>query len=180
MVKILSRGLLALYLMILIWLLLFKFTFYILPILHFHYRSLNLIPFAAPSMVNGRINYGEMVYNCIFFIPFGLLLNVNFKKTGFLSKLIFMLAFSLVIELIQYVFAIGASDITDVITNTAGGLLGLILYNLSSRYIKSERLDSIIIGVGIVLLFVFIVFRSRVIFDFRDKTRLHSSHLIQL
>src|ERR1035438_2407770 len=85
--KILARGLLALYLVTLIWLVLFKLKFNISSVLNYHHRSLNLIPFAAPSMVNGRINFGEMIYNCIFFIPFGLLLNVNFKKIGFLPKL---------------------------------------------------------------------------------------------
>jgi len=175
--KMLSRGLLVLYLIMLIWLVLFKFAFYISPILHLHHRSLNLIPFAAPSIVNGKINYGEMVYNCIFFIPFGLLLNVNYKKLGFLPKLTFILAFSLSIELIQYIFAIGASDITDVITNTVGGFLGLQLYDLSSKYIQSEKLDKVIITVGIVLLFVFIAFRSRVTIDFRNKTGLHNRNI---
>jgi len=179
MIKILSGGLLVLYLMILIWLLLFKFTFYISPIVHLHHRSLNLIPFAAPSRIDGRIIYGEMLFNCIFFIPFGLLLNVNFKKTGFLSKLVFILIFSICIELIQYIFAIGASDITDVITNTVGGFFGLILYDLSSRFIKHEKLDGIIISVGIILLLIFIVFRSRVTIDFRDKHN-SSSHRANL
>jgi glycopeptide antibiotics resistance protein len=156
MVKILFRGLLALYLAILIWLVLFKLKFNISSVLNYHHRSLNLIPFAAPSMVNGRINFGEMIYNCIFFIPFGLLLNVNFKKIGFLPKLAFVMVFSLTAELIQFIFAIGATDITDVITNTVGGFLGLKLYNLSNKYINSEKLDKIIISVGILLLVLFI------------------------
>jgi len=154
--KILYRGLLALYLAIIIWLVLFKLKFNISSVLNYHHRSLNLIPFAAPSIVNGRINFGEMIYNCIFFIPFGLLLNVNFKKIGFLPKLVFVMVFSLTAELIQFIFAIGATDITDVITNTVGGFLGLKLYNLSNKYINSEKLDKFIISVGILLLVLFI------------------------
>ena len=87
--KILPRGLLALYLVILIWLLLFKLRVNISSIFEYHHRSLNLIPFAAPSIVNGKINFDEMIYNCLFFIPFGLLLNVNFKKVRFLPKIHF-------------------------------------------------------------------------------------------
>jgi glycopeptide antibiotics resistance protein len=154
--KILSRGLLALYLVMLIWLVLFKLKFNISPVLHYHHRSLNLIPFAAPSIVNGAVNYGEMILNCMFFIPFGLLLNVNFKKTGFLPKLIFILAFSLTAEFIQYIFAIGATDITDIILNTFGGFLGLSLYGVSNKYINNEKLDSIIISVGMLLFVTFI------------------------
>jgi glycopeptide antibiotics resistance protein len=156
MEKILYRGLLALYLAILIWLVLFKLKFNISSVFNYHHRSLNLIPFAAPSIVNGRINFAEMIYNCIFFIPFGLLLNVNFKKIGFLPKLAFIMVFSLTAELIQFIFAIGATDITDVITNTVGGFLGLKLYNLSNKYINSEKLDKVIISVGILLLVLFI------------------------
>src|SRR4051794_24760531 len=110
--KTLSGGLLGLYLLILIWLVLFKLTFHFSSVLHYQHRSLNLVPFAAPARVNGRINFGEMLSNCIFFIPFGLLLNVNFKKIEFFTKLVFILIFSFTAELIQFIFAIGATDIT--------------------------------------------------------------------
>jgi glycopeptide antibiotics resistance protein len=150
--KILSRGLLILYLVTLTWLVLFKLTFNISRILHYHHRSLNLVPFAAPKMVNGRIDLGEIILNCVFFIPFGLLLSVNFKKVGFLPKLACIMVFSVCAELIQYIFAIGATDITDVISNTAGGFLGLVLYYVSNKYINTEKLDRIIVFVGTVLL----------------------------
>jgi|SRR5579862_550734 len=154
--KILSGGLLAIYIMILIWLVLFKFSLHISHVLAHHRRSLNLIPFAAPSIVNGRINYEEMIYNCIFFIPLGLLLNVNFKKVGFLPKLAFVAGFSLTAEIIQFIFAIGATDITDVITNTLGGFLGLKLYDLGNKYIITEKLDKVIVAIGYALFVSFI------------------------
>jgi glycopeptide antibiotics resistance protein len=149
--KILSRALLILYLVTLTWLVLFKLKFNISSVFNHHHRSLNLVPFGAPSIVNGRVDFGEIILNCVFFIPFGLLLNVNFKKVGFLPKLISILVFSVTAELIQYIFAIGATDITDVISNTTGGFLGLILYKLSNKYIKTEKLDRFIICAGILL-----------------------------
>jgi len=163
--KAFSRGVLALYLVTLIWLVLFKFTFHISRVLNYHHRSLNLVPFAAPSIVDGKVDYGEMILNCIFFIPFGMLLNVNFKKAGFLPKLVFVLVFSVTAECIQYIFAIGAADITDVITNTAGGFLGLKLYNLCNQYMNAEKLDRVIVYVGS---FLFLVFIS-----------MHTSHFIR-
>lgn len=156
MVKIVSKSLLVLYVLILVWLVIFKLTFHISSLLNYQHRSLNLIPFAAPSIVNGGINYGEMISNCIFFIPFGLLLNVNFKTVGLLPKLAFILIFSFTVELLQYIFAIGATDITDLITNTAGGFLGLTLYDLSNKYISTKKLDRVIISIGILLLVLFI------------------------
>jgi glycopeptide antibiotics resistance protein len=153
--KILSGGLLAVYLVLLIWLVLFKLEFNILSVFNHHYRSLNLLPFAGPS--NGSIS--EMRDNIIIFIPFGLLLNVNFKKAGFLPKLAFVLICSLTFELIQFVFAIGATDITDVITNTVGGFLGLKLYDLSNKYVNNGKLDRAIISVGTLLLVLLLYFR---------------------
>ena len=51
----------------------------------------------------------------------------------------------------QYVLAIGRSDITDVLTNTVGGLLGLAVYSMAARLIgnriKANRLFSILAGI---------------------------------
>jgi glycopeptide antibiotics resistance protein len=156
--KIVSRGLLAFYLVILIWLVLFKLQYNILSVFNIHHRSLNLIPFAAPSFVNG--SFREMIDNVIIFIPLGLLLNVNFKKVEFLPKFAFVLVLSLTFEVIQFIFAIGATDITDVITNTVGGFLGLKLYDLSNKHIHHKKLDRVIIFVGILLLVLLLYFRT--------------------
>ena len=43
-------------------------------------------------------------------------------------KLLIIAGISLLLEITQYILAIGSSDITDLITNTAGGLLGCLLY----------------------------------------------------
>lgn len=135
---------------------LFKLNFDISKVFDHHHRSLNLVPFAAPSIVNGAINYGEMIWNCVFFIPFGLLLNLNFKRVGFLPKFIIILVFSLVVELLQYILAVGATDITDIITNTLGGFLGLTLYHVSNKYVNEQKLDRVIISVGALLLVLFL------------------------
>lgn len=154
--KSLSKALLALYLLILLWLVLFKFSFNLSLIWDYQTRSINLIPFAG---VNERGNLREIIYNCLVFIPFGLLLSLNFKRTNFWRKLAFVLVISLTAELAQFVFAIGASDITDLITNTLGGFLGLMLYDLSNKYINNIKLDRFIVLVGTILLVLFILLR---------------------
>jgi glycopeptide antibiotics resistance protein len=156
MQKILSRALLACYLAILIWVVMFKFSHHPASLLDHSYRSLNLIPFAAPKMVNGQASFGEVLYNCLFFIPFGLLLSLNFKKAGFCPKLAIILISSLSAEIVQYIFAIGATDITDLITNTTGGFLGLTLYELSLRILGNPRSDRLIILAGVLLLLIFL------------------------
>lgn len=161
--KMLSRGLLTLYLLILIWLVLFKLQYNILSVFNYHHRSLNLNPFTFPLKLNGSINFGELIDNVIIFIPFGMLLNVNFKKVGLLPKFALILFFSLTCELIQFIFAIGATDITDVITNTVGGFLGLELYSLSNKYVNNKKLDRVIIFVGILLLILLLYYRIHVL-----------------
>lgn len=151
--KSLAKVLLALYLLILVWLVLFKFSLDLSPILDYQTRSLNLIPFAHVS----RNNLRETIYNFVVFIPFGLLLSVNLKRANVWQRLAIILIFSLAVEIIQFVFAIGVTDITDVITNTSGGFLGLILYALLNKFIDTKKLDRSIVITGTILLALFTV-----------------------
>jgi glycopeptide antibiotics resistance protein len=153
MEKVLSRALLIVYLLILVWLVLFKFSFN-LSVMH-NGTGLNLIPFAASGNMHGGINFSEIILNCLFFIPLGLLLGVNLKKTEFIWKLSLVIMFSLTAEIIQFIFAMGAADITDVITNTTGGFLGLAIYELCKKFASDKKLDRTVITVGVVLFLVF-------------------------
>ena len=167
MKSLLAKVLLVLYSAILIWLVLFKFSIHIQSVLHYDKRSVNLIPFSSSSGSSG-----EMVDNVLVFIPFGLLLGINFKRADLWRKLIVVLAVSVSFEVIQYIFAIGSSDITDVITNTLGGLIGLSAYALGERYFDEDRLDRYIVVVGSALLVVAVVFL--VVVEVHHGVRYHS------
>jgi glycopeptide antibiotics resistance protein len=152
--KLLSKILLALYLAILLWLVLFKFSFDLSSVLDHSTRSLNLIPFIGSS----RGSLREMVYNFAVFIPLGLLLYVNLKRAGFWQKLALIFIFSLAVEIVQFVFAIGAADVTDIVTNTSGGLLGLVLYDLAKKCVDNQKLDQFITIAGAALIALLILF----------------------
>lgn len=154
--KSLPKTVLALYLLTLLWLVLFKFSYNLPAVLLDHQtRSLNLIPFADLSRGNPR----EVIDNLIVFIPFGLLLGVNFKQVNFWRRLAFIFIFSLTAETIQFVLAIGATDVTDAITNTSGGFLGLVLYDLDKKYIDNKKLDGCIVAAGMIFLILLISLR---------------------
>ena len=75
---------------------------------------------------------------------------------------------SLLLETTQYVLAIGRSDITDILTNTAGGLLGLVVYSMIVRLLgdraKTNRLFSVlavIVSAIVIGLLGFILFANR-------------------
>jgi glycopeptide antibiotics resistance protein len=168
-VKSLSRVLLAVYSAILAWLILFKFSVHVASALHYGSRSVNLVPFSSSS---GSAD--EIVANVVVFIPFGLLLALNFKQLNLRRSLLVVLAVSLTAEIVQYIFAIGASDITDVITNTAGGLTGLTAYRLGTRLTDQDRLDRFIVTAGSALLVLVLLLLGAV--EFRHGIRYHSPH----
>jgi glycopeptide antibiotics resistance protein len=155
-VKQLYKTLFAVYLLFLLWLVLFKFSAEPFSVLaHYQSRSLNLIPFAGYSLGTLR----EMIDNFVVLVPFGLLLWVNFKQLSLRWKLACIFIFSTTAEIAQYVLAIGITDITDVITNTLGGVFGLAVYGLAGKYIAHEKLDRFIVITLAVLLIAFTLLR---------------------
>ncbi|HSX28377.1 MAG TPA: VanZ family protein [Candidatus Saccharimonadales bacterium] len=155
-VKSLPRILLAVYLLFLLWLILFKTSVDVSSVLlGYQSRSLNLLPFAGFSRGTVR----EMFDNLVVFIPLGLLLDINFRQITFWRKLGFVLSLSLVAEVTQYILAIGTTDITDVIMNTFGGLLGLGLYHFSSKWIDTRKLNWFIGITLTILLVLFLILR---------------------
>lgn len=159
--KLLSKVVFALYLIGLSWLILFKFSSDIFGVLDIQLQSLNLIPF-ADSYSHPR----ELIDNFLIFIPFGLLLSVTSKNLTLWQKLLFISAFSATVETIQFIVAIGVTDITDFITNSLGGLCGLALYDLANKQFDTKRQDLFIVIGGIILLTLllalrFFVFRIR-------------------
>jgi glycopeptide antibiotics resistance protein len=161
--KTLHRTILVTYLLFLLWLILFKFSFDLSSVLLGHQaRSLSLVPFAGFSQGNLR----EMIENLVVFIPLGLLLSVNLKQVTIWRKLALIFALSLAVETLQFVLAIGVTDITDLIMNTAGGLFGLAVYDVSKKHIDTKKTDRFIIITVAILLILFTLLR---VFVFRVR-----------
>ena len=85
----LFKILFAAYLFVLMWLVLFKFSYDPFAVIReFQTRSLNLVPFTIGAHKN------EMISNMIAFIPFGVMLGVNFKQAVFKKNILVIFAFS--------------------------------------------------------------------------------------
>lgn len=82
--KKVTFGLLIFYIMALVWIVLFKFQFSLGQLDHF--RGVNLIPFAGSVIVNGKIDFSEIIQNGLAFVPFGILISSLWKKKLFLRK----------------------------------------------------------------------------------------------
>jgi glycopeptide antibiotics resistance protein len=155
-----SRVCLVLYVLTLLWLVLFKLSYDIPTILADHQtRSLNLIPFVT----FGQTGLSETVSNVIIFIPFGLLLSVTLKGIALGRLLLGIAGFSLVCEALQYLWAIGTTDLTDVVTNTLGGLTGLLVYRLVALIVPVKILDGVITVLGLALFAAFLLLRLLVL-----------------
>lgn len=154
-----TQILLLCYLILLTWIILFKLQ---LPTDGWiEYRSVNLIPFGASVVIDGAIDFREIFNNVWIFLPFGLYLGMLKPAWSFGRKLLAVVALSVTYEVLQYVLAIGASDITDVITNTLGGAAGLLLFMWLFRLGKDKThvvLNRVAL-VGTILIFglVFVV-----------------------
>ena len=82
----------------------------------------------------------------------GIYLQMLLVKSKSYLKLLIIAGISLLLEITQYILAIGSSDITDLITNTAGGLLGIALYSIVARLLKSrEKADKLFLVIAVIV-----------------------------
>lgn len=124
-----------LYLVLLVWIILFKLQFSIADLDRM--REINLIPFYYKEEVSFHAT--EVLENVLIFVPFGIYLCLIFKKLRFSGKLFLIAGMSVLLELCQYVLAVGRSDVTDLITNVSGGLIGVFLYNTIVRLFHNQK-----------------------------------------
>jgi glycopeptide antibiotics resistance protein len=134
--NILTKALFLLYMIALLWIIVFKFGIAFSEIGSL--RTINLIPFGASLILNGRLHVNEIVMNVLIFLPLGIYSGVLFQRWTVWQKLLLFFATSLLCEGLQFALGIGASDITDLITNTAGGFLGLAMYHGTVKICKSN------------------------------------------
>ena len=132
----LTKIIFGFYFLALVWIILFKMQ---IPFSRMgHIRSVNLIPFAGSVEVNGRIYIQEIVYNVLIFIPFGVFSCMLVPSKPWLQQIAPSFFTSLALEILQFVLAVGASDITDLLGNTAGGMIGAGIFYIFMRICKER------------------------------------------
>ena len=128
---------LALYCLLLLWVILLKGSFSLSQLPWFALeRKVNFVPFYHPYSMRW-LELREIILNFLLFAPFGFylrMLDVSPKKAIILG-----FAFSLALELFQLGFAVGACDITDLLTNTLGTVAGVFLYALAEKIIPNRK-----------------------------------------
>ena len=114
-------------------------------------NEINFIPFY------GDINILEIILSIILFIPFGIYLSMitNHRNT---ENVLIGLIFIVILESSEHLLGTGVLDITDIITNTFGVYIGRLSYNLSSKFLKKEELDKIILLTAFFCTIAIIIF----------------------
>ncbi len=129
-----ARGLFVVYLVLLVWAILWKLE---APwTIQSGERVVKLVPFVATGCAGASTSF-DVVVNVLLFVPFGLYLGLltswSWRRSGAT-----MAAASVALEITQYVLAVGSADVTDVLTNTAGGLAGFGLFALARRRLQAR------------------------------------------
>lgn len=131
----LTSVLFVIYLIVLFWIVVLKLN------VRFSYgnlRSINLIPFSELFTLNGKFDLSEMILNVVIFVPLGIYAGILFKRWDIGKNLFLFFLTSLICEVSQFILAIGAFDITDIINNTLGGLIGLMIYKGIEKAFKNS------------------------------------------
>lgn len=99
-------------------------------------RVVKVVPFAATAHA-GASEPVELVLNLVIFVPFGVYLGLLVPSWPWWRVAGALAGASALLEVAQYVLAVGSSDVTDVVVNTAGGLAGLGLVVLARRRFRA-------------------------------------------
>lgn len=155
-----ARVLLVSYIITVIWIILFKMAgsldgfremFYSQP------HHVNWIPFKESVIVNHHLQTREIIDNLLIFLPFGGLLGLGFKRINIFKVTGVVMLFTVAVEALQYTFGLGRADITDMLMNTLGGVLGYIIYRLLKVIFPSNKTDGVLVIAGLSLFSVILV-----------------------
>ncbi|MCM3412683.1 VanZ family protein [Metabacillus litoralis] len=102
----------------------------------------NFIPFRNISdyiLNHDRFNLDIVIHNTVgnilIFVPLGFFLPLLIKKNiNFFKASLFFIIVSFSIELLQYGLIVGQFDIDDIILNSIGGIVGLLIIRLSIQF----------------------------------------------
>ena len=142
------------YFLLLTWIIVFKTEFSISSLVT--ERSINLILFKESVIVNGKISFSEIINNAIVFIPVGVFTVMLADNWKFIKMAAVPFGISLLYEITQYIFAVGACDVTDLINNTLGGIVGILIFKLRRKVLgdKTYKVVNIFSSVCVVLIVI--------------------------
>lgn len=108
-------------------------------------RSINIIPFNTiiEFFTSENIEMGRALANIggniAIFVPLGIFVAYAARNKPLHVSFLCLLLTSFALEVIQYVFALGSSDIDDILLNCAGGAIGVGVYKWLHKSTSSQN-----------------------------------------
>ncbi|NII69343.1 VanZ family protein [Microbacterium ulmi] len=112
-------------------------------------RPLKLVPFVPSGDADANAP-AEMVINLVLFVPFGLFVGTLAPAWSWWRAGMAALGASLVLETVQHLISTGSFDTTDLIVNTAGALIGWVVF-VAVRRAAGERTPRIMARVCVIV-----------------------------
>jgi glycopeptide antibiotics resistance protein len=121
-------------------------------------RIINLIPLLGSFDDNGVIRFGEIRNNILAFIPLGIYICMLKAPWSFVKKLLAIVGLTFTFEILQFIFSIGRADITDVLSNTLGGSIGIGIYALLFKALmdKTNKFINVLAAVFTILVLLIV------------------------
>ena len=124
-------------------------------------QGVNLVPFITITEYfrfvlrgNTIIGISNLAGNFMIFVPLGYMSALLFPKMRKVARILALsIAFSLTIEVGQYILACGSTDIDDVILNVLGGLTGYWAFVIIPKLFKPKKYAILISALMIALTF---------------------------
>ena len=132
-------------------------------------NSVNLVPFKTiieyiqkifTSLLDTSTIFLNLFGNIACLMPLALFIPILFKKVDNTKKfLISILCVTLGIELIQFITFTGSCDIDDVILNTIGGFIGILLFRILHLTFKDKvkKAVTILAPIGGIIAFIILI-----------------------
>lgn len=156
-------------------------------------RVVNLIPFGSyyKAITGNALILRQVILNVALFIPYGWLtcstIYCHQKRRLLIVVVIIMLATSILVESLQYITYRGQFDVDDLISNTVGGTIGIIIFLLGIMHGIKMRPQMIISLILILVGFAGYIYTVKTkvrkdytqLFDFRISSISQSSEMLE-
>jgi len=151
-------------------------------------RTINIVPLYSvikmiiDANVSSQQVFKNIVGNIAIFVPMGIFLPLLFKETGLKVIVIKGIFISCTFEILQFIFAIGNTDIDDIILNLLGLMLGWFIFNLINnlnlKFDKNNIFNAILFLFGIIGISMILLMNSSILFKLNNDITVVNEELV--
>lgn len=137
-------------------------------------RSWNWIPFRFVRdyiLGNGVLAVSNIIGNILLFVPVGAFAVVLNRNKGVCINTAWTVLFSVCMEGLQFVLAVGVTDIDDILLNGIGGLIGVVFAHAAYRLLgqKAAKVVETILMIAAVVLIALLLCLHYGVFGIRIR-----------